>query len=143
MSAEALFRQALLADAGVAQLLTELYSVQLPQNTTFPAAAYQRISTVPKQTHSDALNVSKQLDLIRFQITITAGGANGGALAGAIADAITAALRTFSLSRTPGTIDYNACSNFILNRRHTVDGQTRPALHKTVLDVSVWYAHTT
>jgi len=137
---------ALVADPGVQAALGEdlnghvaLYLAQLPPGLTdsyYPAATYQRISTVPIYTHSqDAGTANGSAGWTRFQFTVWAKAATSGAQTDAAARAILNVLASFN-GQNAGLPN---APNFLMSRRMLVEPQVDPPLFKAELDVRIWY----
>lgn len=85
MSAEQTVYNTLKNDAGVAALVgTRIYPLVLPQNPTYPAISYQRISTRPVQTRG-----GNGLAFVRMQVDCFA---TGYTAAKQLSDAVVSAL---------------------------------------------------
>jgi len=94
MSTEQTLYSTLKNDAGVSALVgTRIYPLLLPQNPTYPAITYQRISTRPVMTRT-----GNGLDFVRMQIDCYADSYSG---VKALAAAVEAALSTdYELGKT-------------------------------------------
>lgn len=141
MSIESRFRTGVLAYAPVSALLGDrLYRIQLLQNTDFPAARYQRISTTPIYTQVLGGNNSVPPKWVRFQIDILASnkvtGVQSGEQVDAVASAIVASLQTFNLSAVPESPSVlRQAPNMLLSQRAFVEPNTAPPLFGMRLDV--------
>jgi hypothetical protein len=131
-------RTTLLADPTVAGFLTygspaigHLWEGQLPQNVTFPAAAYQRISTTRYYAHQGPADTG----WIRFQISIWCRSKSSGLDALNIALAIISALKTLDASGLASA----GPKNFVLNQRLDIEPNTEPPIFKQILDVRIYF----
>lgn len=142
---EQLIHAALIADVGVQAALgrdaagnVTLYLVQLPPGIVdgyYPAAAFQRISTVPLYTHSQGVGTANgSAGWTRFQFTVWAKGAGSGLQTDTAIRAILTALASFN--GQPGVL---GAANFLMSRRMQVEPQVDPPLFKAIADVRIWY----
>jgi hypothetical protein len=141
MTLEQQVQNALVSDPAVNAIIgTRLYLLQLPQNPVYPAAVYQRVSTVPIYSHSPATGQQASVGWARFSITGWATGANSGAIMEAFAAAVLAALQTFNawaLPTSPQVITQSP--NYIVGRRMSIEPQTDPPLFMAAIDVRICY----
>ena len=141
MTLEQIIQNALVADPGVSAVIgSRLYLLQLPQNPTYPAAVFQRVSTVPIYSHSPDVGQQGSVGVARFSFTAWATGAHSGATMEACAAAILAALQTFNawaLPTSPQVI--TQAPNYVVGRRMGIEPQTDPPLFMSVIDVKIFY----
>ena len=139
VSVEQQLRAGLLAQSGVTDIIGDnLFLVQLPQNTTYPSAAYQRVATVPLYTQENTNQGT--VGYVRFQITGFFQGASSGQQSEAFAQAVTAALQTFNCGQfvqSPPLL--GTPPNYVLGRRMLVQPQTQPPIFMCVIDAKLWY----
>jgi hypothetical protein len=140
VSVEQQLRAGLLAQSGVTNIIGDnLFLVQLPQNPTYPSAAYQRIATVPLYTQENTNQGT--VGYVRFQITGFFQGASSGQQSEAFAQAVTAALQTFNCAQgvpaSPPLL--GTPPNYVLGRRMLVQPQTQPPIFMCVIDAKLWY----
>ena len=142
MSLEAAFRAAMVGDSGVSAYLgTRWYFVQLPQaNVTYPAACYQRISTIPDATPQSQDYRWQKSGWCRLQVTVFISGPNSGPTSDLIALAIQDAMRTFNpaVQTTSPQVSYQG-PNFRLNRRAQFQAQTEQPILMDIQDWRIWY----
>lgn len=140
MTLEQQIYDALIADAGINGVIGQrLYLVQLPQNPTYPVAAYQRISTQRIYSHSPQA-AQASTGWSRFQFTCWASGATGGQVALAFRLALQNALQTFNAWALPTSPEvFLQYPNFILDERMGVEPQTNPPLFKAIIDAKIWF----
>lgn len=140
MTLEQQLHDALLADSGVTAIIGDrLYLVQLPQNPVYPAATYQRITTIPVYVHTLG-GGQGQIGYARFQITGWHSGASSGKQSDDFARAVLAALQTFNAFALPSSpLVLTQAPNFLLSRRMQVEPGTQPPIFKAILDVKLWY----
>jgi hypothetical protein len=140
VTTEQQLRAIALADSAVAGWLVygspaigHFWEGQLPQNPSFPCAAYQRITTSRIYSHGGAADTG----WIRFQISIWCQSKSSGADAVNIALAIVNALKSIDASglATPGA----ATRNFVLNQRLDIEPNTQPPIFKQILDVRIYF----
>jgi hypothetical protein len=141
MTLEQIFQNAMVSNPGVNAIIgNRLYLVQLPQNPVYPAAVYQRISTVPIYSHSPDTGQQGTVGWARFQVTAWATGATSGATMEAFAAAVLSALQTFNawaLPTSPQVITQSP--NYIVGRRMSIEPQTDPPLFMAVIDIKICY----
>jgi Protein of unknown function (DUF3168) len=136
---ETLFIAALANDPTYSGLVTgKTWLVQLPQNPTYPAAAIQRVSTVPLYVQTGPGDPQQAaVGRARLQFTCwVRNDANAGQISDAIAQAVLNVARSFSAYGSPPT----GSPTFMLNRRMELEPQTQPPLFKQVLDLLFWYS---
>lgn len=140
MSVEASLRAAMIADAGVAgKIAARLYLGQIPQNPTYPCAAYQRISTQRLYAHMLG-GQQGAFGWSRFQFTSFGAGPTGGADAEATSAALRAALQTFNLAAVAASPQVLLqAPNFVLNELMHIEAQPEQPIFKFILDVKVWF----
>ena len=139
MSVEQQLYAGLLAQSSITDVIgNRLYLVQLPQNPTYPCAAYQRIATVPLYTQENALQGTA--GYVRFQITGFFQGPTSGADSESFAQAVTAALETFNCGFPAGSPPVlGTPPNYVLGRRMVVQPQTSPPIFMCVIDCKLWF----
>lgn len=132
---------ALTGDSGMQAVIgTRLYLVQLPQNPTYPCAAFQRVDTVPIYSHSPDSGEQAAVGWARYQFTCWASGPSGGQLTEQFALALRNALQTFNAWALPTSPEVLAqAPNFIVSRRMGIEPQTQPPLFKAIIDVRICY----
>lgn len=141
MNLEQQFIAALNADPTYSALVTgKTWLVQLPPNPSYPAAAIQRVSTVPLYVQAGpGYAPQAAVGRARLQFTCWVSNAqNAGVLSDAIAQAVLNVTRSFSAYGSPPT----GSPTFMLNRRMELEPQTQPPLFKQVLDLLFWYQDT-
>ncbi len=142
LAVEEQIRAGLLADAGVAALLgTRVYIDQLPQNPNpYPVATVQRISDVPYYTQQPPGGTQASVGWCRISITVWCDGATASQVRENLCRAIIIAMQTFSCYDLPSSpLVVRQAPNLLLNRRHTVEPQTRQPLFKGILDFRCAY----
>lgn len=137
-SVEEAIRAHLVADSGVAAIVGDrVYLVQLPQNPTYPAIRYQRISTIPLYTHQ--LGGSQgTVGWCRFQFDGFCQGPSSGKQSDELARAILTALGKFNAYQF-GQSPLVQAPNFLITRSMGIEPGTQPPVFKARLDVKVWY----
>jgi hypothetical protein len=136
---ETLFKAALDNDPVYSALVTgKTWLFQLPQNPIYPAAAIERVSTVPLYVHTTPGDRQQAaVGRARLQYTCSVrNDASAGQISDAIALAVLDVTRSFSAYGSPPT----GSPTRLLNRKMWIMPQTQPPLFMQVLDIEFWYS---
>jgi hypothetical protein len=143
LTVEQQFEQAMIADATLKSLFggtVRLYNIQMPQNPTYPAAAFQRISTNRQYVHPQSQGAGKTAPFgwIRLQLTIWGDPLNASSQdqVQQIADAFRTAIHKFNPSP-------DAAGNGLFTERPGIEPGTQPPLFKWIQDWQIYFVDAT
>ena len=141
---ETIIRQSLLSVPELTSLIGErLYLVQLPQEPTYPAMTFQRISTVPYSTMNQLGTYApgwQGMGWARFMFCAWGNGPNSGVEMDQVARALQLAMSTFNASALPWSPEtLTQAPNFMMTRSMSIEPQTDPPLFKARIDYRILY----